>query len=73
MRHVHFEPWFAAGGAPPAATWGRVDRDAGLAGTAAALRSLARFVGADEVAIGRVTPGRLAAPLRRALGRAPIA
>ena len=72
-RHVHFEPWFAAGAAPPAAAWGRVDRDAGLAGIAAALRSLARFVGADEVAVGRVTPGSLAAPLRRALGPAPIA
>jgi len=72
-RHVHFEPWFAAGGAPPAAAWGRVDRDAALAGTAAALRSLAKFVAADEVVVGRVTPGSLAAPLRRALGRAPIA
>jgi len=72
-RHVHFEPWFAAGGAPPAAAWGRVDRDAALAGTAVALRSLAKFVAADEVVVGRVTPGSLAAPLRRALGRAPIA
>jgi len=72
-RHVHFEPWLAAGAAPPAADWGRVDPDAAFAGTAAALRSLARFVGADEVAIGRVTPRSLAAPLRRALARAPIA
>jgi hypothetical protein len=73
VRHVHFEPWFAAGGVPPAAAWGRVDRDAGLAGTAAALRSLASFVGAAEVVLGRVTPARLAAPLRRALVRSPIA
>ena len=26
VRAVHFEPWFAKGDAPPAASWGRVDR-----------------------------------------------
>jgi uncharacterized protein YcaQ len=67
VRNVHFEPWFAAGRQPPAASWGIVERDAGLAGTAAALRSLAGFVGADEVDVGRVTPAGLAAPLRRAV------
>jgi uncharacterized protein YcaQ len=67
VRNVHFEPWFAAGRQPPAASWGIVERDAGLAGTAAALRSLAGFVGADEVDVGRVTPAGLAPPLRRAV------
>ena len=69
VRHVHFERWFATGAAPPAAAWGPVDRDAALAGTAEALRSLATFVGADRVSLGRVTPTQLAAPLRRALAR----
>ena len=64
---VHFEPWFARGAAPPAATWGAVDRDAALAGIAEALRSLATFVGADEVTVGHVTPKALSPPLRRAL------
>jgi uncharacterized protein YcaQ len=73
VRNVHFEPWFADGAAPPAVVWEPVDRDAGIAGTAAALRSLAEFVGARDVVVGRVTPARLAAPLRRALSRAPIA
>ena len=68
VRGVHFERWFATGAAPPAAAWGAVDRDAGLAGTAAALRSLATFVGADRIEIGRVAPAALARPLRRALG-----
>ena len=67
VRRVHFEPWFAGAGAPPAASWGPVDRDAALAGTATALRSLATFVGADAVAVGRVAPALLAAPLRRAV------
>ena len=66
-RHVQLEPWFADGGSPPAATWGRVDRDAAFAGIAQALRSLATFVGAERVTLGRVTPSRLAAPLKRAL------
>ncbi len=68
VRGVHFERWFADGGGPPAAAWGSVDRDAALAGTAGALSSLAAFVGADRIELGRVTPSRLAAPLRRALG-----
>jgi uncharacterized protein YcaQ len=62
VRHVHFEPWFAdaqpapVGGAP-------LDRDRALSGLAEALRSLATFVGADDVRIGRVTPRRLRAAL----------
>jgi len=67
VKSVHFEPWFAKSLPPPAADWGRVDRDAGLAGVAESLQSLARFVGAGEVTLGRVSPGALAAPLRRAL------
>jgi uncharacterized protein len=69
IRHVHFEPWFAATGAPPAG-WGRVDHDAALAGVADAVRSLGVFVGADDVTIGRVTPQRLQGSLVRWL-RAP--
>ena len=68
VHHVHFEPWFARGQAPPAASWGSPDRDAALAGIGEALRSLAAFVGADRVTVSRVTPGALAAPLKRAIG-----
>jgi hypothetical protein len=67
VKAVHFEPWFAKGEAPPAASWGRVDREAALAGVGEALRSLAAFVGAEDVTIGRVTPSPLAPALRRAL------
>jgi hypothetical protein len=71
IRHVHFEPWFAAA-APPPAGWGHaaaahVDQAAALAGLAEALRSLAAFVGADATTLGRVTPRRLRAPLGRQL------
>ena len=68
VRHVHFERWFAGGEPPPAASWGALDRGAALAGIAEALRSLATFVEADRVTVGRVTPAALAAPLRRAIG-----
>ncbi|MGH7356107.1 MAG: winged helix-turn-helix domain-containing protein [Candidatus Rokuibacteriota bacterium] len=57
VRHAHFEP-------------GPVGDEA-LAGLAGALRSLATFVGGDEVALRRVTPRRLRAPLARALVRHP--
>ena len=67
VRSVHFEPWFAKGADPPAISWGAVDRDAALAGVGEALRSLAAFVGAEEMAVGRVTPGALAPALRRAV------
>jgi uncharacterized protein len=67
IKAVHFEPWFARGAAPPAATWGPLDRDEALLGLADSLRSLAAFVGADTVSLGRVAPSSLAAPLRRLL------
>jgi uncharacterized protein YcaQ len=67
VKGAHFERWFADGGRPPAASWGGVDRDAALAGTAQSLWSLASFVGADRVVLGRVAPSRLAASLRRAI------
>jgi hypothetical protein len=65
-RHVHLERWLATG-APAPDGQGVVDRDAALAGIADALRSLARFVGADTVVLRRVTPQRARAPLARAL------
>ena len=49
-----------AAASPPAASWGAVDRDAALSGMADAFRSLAAFVGADTVSLGRVTPARSA-------------
>jgi uncharacterized protein YcaQ len=70
VKAVHFEPWFAKGEPPPVASWGQVDRDAALRGVGEALRSLATFVGADEVAIGRVTPPAFARALRAGLAGA---
>ena len=67
VKAVHFEPWFAKGAAPPAASWGSVDQGAALAGVGLALRSLAAFVGAEEIAVGRVTPGALGPALKRAV------
>ena len=67
VRHVHFEPWLAGTGTPPAGQ-GRVDLDGALAGVAEALASLATFVGGDVTRLGRVTPHRLRAPLVRMLG-----
>jgi len=69
IKGVHFEPWFARGAEPPAAGWGRLDRDAALAGLADTLRSLATFVAADPEAItlGSVAPASLRAPLKRRL------
>jgi hypothetical protein len=63
---VHLEPWLAAGQAPPNGG-ARLDQDAALSGVADALRSLATFVGGDEIVLRRVTPQRLRAPLTRAL------
>jgi uncharacterized protein len=59
IRRIHFEPWFARGG--------KIDRDAALAGTAEAIRSLATFVGADTITLGRVTPSSLARAFRTAV------
>jgi uncharacterized protein YcaQ len=69
IKGVHFEPWFARGAEPPAAGWGRLDRDAALAGLADTLRSLATFVGADTdtITLGSVAPASLRAPLKRRL------
>ena len=69
IKGVHFEPWFARGAEPPAAAWGRLDRDAALAGLADTLRSLATFVGADPdtITLGSVAPASLRAPLKRRL------
>jgi uncharacterized protein len=63
VRRVTFEPWFAAGTAPPTGPAGRLDRDRALAGLAEAVASLATFLAADRVRLGRVVPGRLRAPL----------
>jgi hypothetical protein len=69
VRHAHFEPWFASGGAPP--TGERpVDREEALAGVAEALASLATFVGAAGTELGRVTPRKVRTGLTRALSRA---
>jgi uncharacterized protein YcaQ len=66
VRHAHFEPWVARG-RTPAAGGGVIDRDEALAGVADAVASLARFLGAHDVTVGRVTPSRLRAPLARAV------
>ena len=65
IRHVHFEPWFAAGKAPP--TGGdRLDKDEALGGLRDAFAALGAFVGTDEVVLRRVTPSRLRKALRHA-------
>jgi len=66
-RHVHLEPWFAKGEAPPRPHWGSVDRDEALAGIARSLCSLATHVGCAEVKLARVTPGKLRPAMARAL------
>src|SRR3989442_6710286 len=65
-RGVHFEPWFASARPTPGGGE-RVDQGEALAGVMEALSSLAEFVSADEIEIGRVTPRRLRAPLARLL------
>jgi uncharacterized protein YcaQ len=70
LRHVHFEPWFDTRSEPPSGL-GRVDRDAALAGVVEASRSLATFVGADTVTLGRVTPRRLRGALAVVMRRSP--
>jgi uncharacterized protein YcaQ len=62
VRHVHVEPWVAGGTAAPI-TGEPLREDDVLAGVGEALSSLATFVGAEAVALGRVTPPRLRAPL----------
>ena len=58
-KHVHFEPWFANGAPAPITRWGPIEREPALDGVADALRSLAAFVGAEQVLIGRVPPGKM--------------
>jgi hypothetical protein len=70
-RSVHFERWFARGQAPPGARWGPHDRDQAMAGLAEAIGSLALFVGAERVELGRATPSRLGGALRLLLKGAP--
>ena len=67
LRHVCFEPWFAGEKEPPAASWGPVSRERGLAGLAEAASSLAAFTGAERVHAARVTPGSMRAAVGRAL------
>ena len=69
-KRIHFEPWFARGQAPPAASWGNVNRDEALGGVAEALHDLAKFVGAEHVSLGGVVPSPLARPMKRALASA---
>ena len=66
-RHVHFEPWLAAGAAPPRVSWGTPDRGAVFEGLAESLHSLATHVGVEAVKLGRVTPTRWRQDLRRAI------
>jgi hypothetical protein len=66
VKHVHFEPWFAAGHAAPLDDRGRVALEPALAGVGGALASLAAFVGATSVTLGRVSPAKLAPALRAA-------
>ncbi len=75
VRSVHFERWFSEGKAPPASAWHRrgAEVEPALAGIADAVRSLAAFVGADCVSLGRVAPSRLKPPLARALREAQAA
>ena len=69
-RHVHFEPWFARGAAPPGVRWSASPEPGTvIAGLADALRSLALHVGATRVELKRVTPAKHKAALGRALAR----
>jgi uncharacterized protein YcaQ len=69
VRSVHFERWFSGGGAPPATAWhrGGAEVEPALEGIAEAVHSLAAFVGANRVTLGRVAPARLKPPLARSL------
>ena len=73
VKHVHFEGWFADGAPAPPAGGAPPGVEPALAGVADALASLADFVGAERVTLGRVSPSRLATPLRRALQARPAA
>jgi uncharacterized protein YcaQ len=68
IRNLRFEGWVVNGGRPPAAGWGGVTATSAIQGFADAARDLARFVGAESVSVGRVTPAKLARAVRSALG-----
>jgi uncharacterized protein YcaQ len=75
VRHVHFEPWFAARASPPTGE-PPLQLDAGLDGVAETVGSLAAFVAGRDVTLGRVTPRRLRSPLAhrlRSTAPAPLA
>ncbi|MGH7785660.1 MAG: winged helix-turn-helix domain-containing protein [Candidatus Binatia bacterium] len=67
LRHVRFEPWFAASEPPPRAAWGAVSQARGIDGLAEAAWSLATFGGAERVDLGRVTPVALRRVVAEAL------
>jgi uncharacterized protein len=67
LRHVCFEPWFAAGEAPPAVAWGALTQERGLTGLGDAAWSLASFTGAERVEVGHVTPASMRAAVRKAI------
>lgn len=71
LRALHFEPWFGSRQPPPLSEWGPIDADNALAGTATALRSLAAFVGAEQVSLGKIVTRTWRTPLARALKAAP--
>jgi uncharacterized protein YcaQ len=73
VRSVHFEGWFADGAPAPPEGKAPPEVEPALAGTADALRSLAAFVGAGRITLGRVNPAKLAIPLRRAVETCPVA
>jgi len=67
VKRVHFEDWFATGGAPPLDGRGRIALEPALTGVGESIASLATFVGAERTTLGRVSPVKLAKPLRRAV------
>jgi uncharacterized protein YcaQ len=69
LRHIRFEPWFVAEEAPPRASWGALTHERGVAGLAAAARSLAAFTGAVHLDVGRVTPVSMRPAIDKALGQ----
>lgn len=71
VRHAHFEPWFAAGEAPPSKLWAAPDREAAIAGLAGALHSLADFLDCTKVKLARTSPQRFKPALLRALATHP--
>ena len=68
LRHIRYEPWFAAEQEPRPVSWGKLSRERGIAGLADAAHSLAAFTGADRVDVGRVTPASLRGAVIRAIG-----